>query len=191
MMQIRVEQTFERVGLNLRNSQVSVRQNVQPKVNVDVKLGGIQMRETRSEVSMDWSQVQAEMGLKNLTYSRRDMVGKALQQAEAATRGYVAEGDHYAMLPADGNAFAVWEKQRALSGDKAVHVASVPSVGSLRVEFSKPSLQFQATRPTVEIRPDRELVQVEADGASVDVYRKEKYSVDIRVVPGGRLDVRG
>lgn len=187
-MEIRISQTFGKLGIHIVPSTLQLNQNLLPLALVKVSMGELKIEQRTSEVRVDWSQAQAEMGLKNLTYTRQEAVSMANANAVQAIQGYVAEGDFYATVPSTGNHFAQWETNRGRQQNIDLTVAAIPSVGSLAVDFTKPSLLMDINDYQVSVNPNIEPVQVQASRAKVDIYEMQKYEVRVSAVKGQTVD---
>jgi hypothetical protein len=187
-MELRIQQTFGQIGIRTENAQLKIKQNLLPKANIDVQLGDMTINEVRSTVDTDWSKVQAEMGLENLTYSRQEVVAWAKEAAVSAIQTYAAEGDYHASVPSSGDHIAAWEKQQSSGKEPEVTLAALPSVGSLQIDFSTRSLQVDSEQPLVSVNSDQETIQISANRAGVDVYVQQKFAVQISAVKGQKID---
>jgi hypothetical protein len=187
-MEIRIQQTFGSIGIRTEPSTIRLEQNIMPRVNINMSLGEMKIDEKQSMVKIDGSRAQAEVGLKNITYSLKELVADANQHAFQTIQSLAAEGDFYARVPSQGNHFALWEMQRNLNEEVNLILVAVPSVGSLQINFTEPSFEINVDPNQISVDLNLEPVRVQANWAKVDIYEKQKYDIQISMSHGQTID---
>jgi hypothetical protein len=187
-MEIRIQQTFGSIGIRTEPSTIRLEQNVMPRANINMSLGDMKIDGKQSMVKIDGSRAQAEVGLKNITYSLKEVVSDANQHAFQTIQSLAAEGDFYARVPSQGNHFALWEMQKSLREEVDLTLVAAPSVGSLQIDFTEPSFNIKVDPYQISVDPNLEPVRVQANWAKIDIYEKQKYDVRISMVKGKAMD---
>jgi hypothetical protein len=188
MSELRIHTTPARLGIHSTNAELKLDLNSQVKANLQASLGDLRLKQQFSKIEVNWEQVNAERGLKNLTYSRQELISKSRQAALDAIAISAQEGDFYSDQPYRGAGISSWARNSMMEQPPELNVKAIPEVNSLGIEFSPYAVKVDHSDTEVSVNPEQMIREISASRANVDIYDIQKVKVDITYMKGKKLD---
>jgi hypothetical protein len=186
MTQLRIEQTFGRIGIE--QTRGSMRMQVLPAdFKITQKPAVVRIEKDWPAVQIDWRATRASMGYKDIVPFQKDVARKGRSAALSGIQRIAREGDRLGRIEAGGNPIPDIAEAAAWPA-KDFNIALMPD---------RPPVISAAGRLDIKIMPGDVSVdsttrfpQISGQGGTIDVYVKVKPSIKIEVV-GRQIDLLG
>jgi len=175
------------IGVDRQEGQLSIQQNQHPmKLNITGPKLNLQIED--AVLYIDQSQCFAEAGLKNHMELTRTFNAKAKQKAIQAIGRIASEGRQMADIHR-GKAIGRIAQQRSTTKEKQFNFDMIPkSRPKITVEEGRVDSALQ--RGTVDIQMEDYRPQIDFQPDKVEIYLRQKNSINIEYV-GNHLDTYG
>lgn len=178
MPQIRLEQTYARIGMDIIKPQQRISQP-QAELNLHQEPAVLDIERTPSHLDIDQSQAWNDLNIKDMYTMTRDIADYAHQQVLEGIARRAREGDRLAAIEKGGNPIADIAQENANPGPLDFNVGVLPSYGAVKIQFTPTQLQMNWKRGGVTIDPLIKQPTHEYIPGKVEVYLKQKESLKI------------
>lgn len=179
--QIQIQTTDAKLGLNIEKGQQTIRQ---PKAtqHIEQPAAIVDIRTTDGIMRIDSSQARRDIGMIGPLESSANFAAEGRQKAMQGIARRVSEGNQMMDIAHNKNAIVSIAKQNTFPNKKALGIDFIPSVGSVKLDYTPASVdinvQTQEAKISAQInKPIHEYKQGQVSG-----FMLQKPSIEIDVI---------
>jgi len=178
MPQLRLSQTYAKIGMNIEKPKQSIQQ---PPATMEIRQepANLEIVRTAPNLRIDQTQAWNEMNLKDPFTLTRDEAREAYQQWLEGIARRAAEGERLAAIENKGNPIAEIAQQSGSPGPANINIAFIPGYGSVKVDFIPGELHMNWKQGGAFINTEMNRPIHEYTPGKVEVYLKQKQSLTI------------
>lgn len=183
MNNLRIEQTYARIGVETQRSEIQIQSRL-PKLQMQQTNAKIEIDKKEPRVIIDQHACFATAGLKNVFELTDQAAQEGMQQASEYAGKKAAEGDALADIRNKGNTIA----QIAKSNVYQEHEFNIDNIPKERPKIDVEGyINISAVNGEINSQVEKGSVSINASEPKVNLYLREKPSINIQYI-GSNFD---
>ncbi len=176
--QIRIEQTFAKLGMKTNNAMNEIRQ---PKAEINMKQEPALLEVTRtpSKLTIDQSQAWRDMELKSVFVTTAEEAEFGYQAVMEGIARRAQEGDRLARIHIDRDPIPDFHIHDFVKEPREFNVDFIPKYGSVKIHYEPTKLHFDWKVRGMTIDPEVKKPEVTYNPGKVDIYVAQNNSLKI------------
>lgn len=176
--QIRIDQQFARIGINMKDAEVQLSQP-QATLSIEQPQADVSINTRPSRLTIDQSQAFHDLGQYPAKEAIRLSAEEGKQQAVEGSRRRRREGDQLMKIEHGGNPIKEQAKHRMPRNYRSFNIGFIPSYDSVKINYepAEVDVTIQANKPIIESHVNP--VRRDVSPANFEVYLAQENYIDI------------